>query len=221
MNKKSFVWLIPVLVLAFALAGCAEDTGSGGGGGLATLNIPGEQVWTIDTEGAYVRYDGSDPLSSSVGGAGSIIDGKLTFSVGTPSQARLVPMSTFITSINDKFKIFSDADWGSTSPNAVEFIFQPISLTKANYSPPDATPKIEEVVRYIYVDTDCTLTAARKPNVFVEGVSIPVNVSALNLSLKKGWNIINTQLTITATGATASITTGDLDSCKWILTLYL
>jgi len=225
MNKKRIIWLIPVLAMALAMSACGDSGDSGGGGGgLANLNFKDEQVWTIDPEGAYAPYTGTEALTNNAGGAGSITEGKLSFNVGTPSQSRLVPMGTFLTSINDKFKIFPDAEWNPSSPipNAMELAFSSssINLSKVNYTT-STTSTLEETVRYIYVDRDCTLKAASKPNVSVVGVSVPVTVSELNLSLKQGWNIINSQMTITATGGTASITKGNLESCKWILELLV
>jgi hypothetical protein len=217
MNKKGFTWVIPVLAIAIAISACGGDDGDGGGG-MAKLEFKSEQVWSISSTGTYSAYDSDNVLTSNAGGAGSIVGGKLTFSIETPTQSRLQPMGTFLTSIDDKFKIFSDAEWNPSSPvpNVIEFSFASPSLKKAN-NISDETSTTEQSVRYIYVDTDCTLKAPGKPNTSIAGVSVPVNVSALDLSLKKGWNIINSQMTFTSTGGTAAWAIGELESCKWII----
>jgi len=201
--------------MALVLAGCGDS--NDGGGGVKTLKYT-EQVWTTDAEGTLVAYNGTITVAHNAGGAASIADGILNLNVEKPVQTSLKPMNTFLSTINDKFKIFSGAGWdpSSPTPNAMELILT--NLNKMNSITGDDS-SIEETVRYIYVDRDCKLTAASKANVAVTGVSVPVNVSALNLSLTEGWNIIKTQMEFTSTGGTASIKIGDLSSCKWTLTI--
>jgi len=207
MNKKSFIWLIPVLVITLAMSACGGDSG---GGGAANLNFAGEQVYTKTMS----PYTGADKtLTSGAGGTGSITGGKMSFSVGTPS--RLVPMESFLVNMSDDFHIFSDAEFTGNT-NAAELSFSP-TLYKAMYS--SLLPSLPiEAVRYVYVDRDCTITAAGKT---VNYGVIPVTVSNLNLSLKQGWNAINSKIALTTTGSTVggtvNIRTGDSSSCKWIL----
>jgi hypothetical protein len=200
--------------MALIISGC-NDADSGSGGETA-LNIKNQQVWQFDAEGVLVAYDGTIPLLNNAGGTGSIANGILNFIAEKPPQTSLVPMGTFLTTIDDKFKIFSYADWGSTSPNAMELRFTSINLTKAYYYSSSDTSTIEESIRNIYVDRACTLIAPSQPSTSVTGVSGPVNVAALNLSLKEGWNKIKTRMEISPTGNTASITIGDSDNCLWI-----
>jgi hypothetical protein len=204
--------------MALAMAGCNDaDSGSGGDPSRKFK----EQVWTIGAEGVPVPFEDSVPLVDNTGGAGagSIVEGMLTYSVEKPLQASLRPMNTFLTGINDKFKIFSDAEWdpNSPTPNAMELLFT--NLSKSFTSSTD-TSYIEETVRYIYVDRNCTLKAPSKANVSVSGV--PVTVSALNLSLKEGWNTIKTHMEINKTDndGTAKIEIGDISRCKWTLTVF-
>ena len=222
--KKGFIWLIPVLVLALVLAGCdGGGTGDSGGGGIKKLEFKGEQVWSMTTEGTYVAYTGADKvLTTTAGGApATITGGKLFFNAEKPIAASLQPMNTFLTSIStlgDEFQIFSYAEWAPSSPvpNVMELVFTSEDLEKKYFNGSETLTTIERV-RYIYVDRDCILTAAGLPNTSIPGVPGPVTISALNLNLKEGWNIINGRMMLTAAGNTASITKGDLGRCIWVL----
>jgi hypothetical protein len=210
MNKKSFIWLIPVLVMALAMSSCDGDSGGGGLGD--TLTFSGEQVYTRGSGGNFTPYAGADrTFSSNAGGTGTITGGKMSITVGIPS---LVPMGTYINNIDASMgaNIFSYAEWNPADARAADLDFT-ISLAKGNYSE-SATSMTEEQVGYTYADRDCTITAAGG-NTTING--IPTAVSKINLNLKRGWNAINIKATGTMAGVTLSINTGDLSSCKWIL----
>jgi len=207
MNKKRIVWLIPVLALAFVLAGCSSDDDDGGIGD--NLSIPGEQVYNPDG----TLYTGGIPsLANNVGGSGSIKDGKMSFSVGVPNK--LNSMETFISEMDEmlRFNVFSYAEWqpGETKAIALKFT---ISLSeKADLM--NTPSKTMKRIYYIFVDRDCTVTATEISPVTYAGISVPV--SDINLRLKRGWNRVGMVLWATA-GGHLVIGTEDLDNCKWVL----
>jgi len=219
MSKKSVIWLIPVLVLALAMTSCGgddNDNGGNGDAGMPSLNFENEQVWKIEM-GNYSLYNGNNVLTSNAGGFCTIENGKMTFTVDAPNKSLLKPMGVFLTSVDDKFNIFSYAEWNSSIPipNAMELVFTP-SLKKKKSSLND-TITTEETVKYIYVDADCTLKAEKRLNVSIPDVSMPVEVLPLNLKLKQGWNPIHSVLMVSPAGGTVDYTKGDLKDGKWIL----
>jgi len=75
------------------------------------------------------------------------------------------------------------------------------------------TSSTNELIFYLYVDRDCTVTGTGKTD------STYIKASNINLKLKKGWNAINMVSQTTGGGATAAVKTGDLSSRKWVLTV--
>jgi hypothetical protein len=210
MNKKGFIWLIPILVTALAMSGCGGDDDDGGA---ANLNFSGQQVYEMDAGGNLIPYTGANqPFLSNVGISGSITSGKMSFGIGKPSA--LLSMQSVLTDPGSKLDggldILSYSSWIPTETQATVLEFFSIRLFKTNYNNASIASITKDLVFYIYVDRACTITAAGKPGNY-EGV--PVVISNLNLNLKQGWNAVKRNIT----GSTASITTVDLSSGNWVL----
>jgi len=209
MNKKRIVWLIPVLVLAFVLAGCSSDDDGGGIGD--NLSISGEQVYNSDG----TPYTGADILSlaNNVEGSGSIKGGKMSFTtIGVPNN--LKPMGTLLIEMDGilGFSILSRAEYDPDNTQAIDLKFR-INLTK-KADLMNTPSRTMEKIYYIFVDRDCTVTATGIPSITYGGISVPV--SNINLRLKRGWNPVGMVLAATGSGALV-IGTGDSSNCKWIL----
>jgi len=208
MNKKRFIWLVPVLVMALAMSVCKSDDDGGIGD---NLKFSDEQIFTADGS----RYTGDiTTFTSTAGGNGSIKGGKMSFSIGVPGG--LKPMDAFLAKMDEKigYSILSRAEYKPGNTQAADLEFT-IRLSKKTDAMSTASKTMENVY-YIYVDRDCTVTATGIPPITYEGVSVPV--TNINLSLKKGWNPVSLVLAATANG-TLVIGTGDSDTCKWILEL--
>ena len=214
MNKKRIIWLVPVLVMAFAMSACKSDDNSGGGIG-KNLSFSGELVYTKAT----TLYSGPDiPFTSNAGSSGLITgtSGKMTFSIGTPSSSRLIPIETFIMDSTSKLdgglNIMPRAEYtGGTKIIILDF--SSITLNKVLKS-----ETVEQTVLYIYVDRDCEIKASGIPPVNSGGGT--VNVSNFKLDLKRGWNAVTRMLMTTTAGRTLVIGTSDaadLKNCKWVL----
>jgi len=209
MNKKRFIWLVPVLVMAFGISACKSDDDGGGGIG-ETLNLSGD---VYNKNGS--PYTGTkDALTSNVGGSGTIRGGKLTFSIDKPTSMKSLTMLLYDMDGRFGFNVFSYAENDPGDTIAANLVFA--NLTKKIL--PTATSAMEEI-SYIWVDKDCVVKSPGTgiPPAAINGTS--VEVSKFTLKLKKGWNVIGLVVT-PAVGGTLSPTLviglGDSENCKWV-----
>jgi hypothetical protein len=206
MNEKRIIWLVPVLVMALAMSACKSDDDDG----VKKLSWSDEWVWTINASGNFEAYNGDNlPLVNTAGGAGSIVNGKMNFSIETPNQNSLVLMSTLMTG-----EIFSSATWDPTDTMAYRLTLT--GLSRGDYSL-DATSATatRKTVEYIYINKNCTINISGR---MINLDSIPTTLSNVNLSLKQGWNAINFERTTTSTlsESALSINISDPSTYKWI-----
>jgi len=202
MNKKRVIWLVPVLVMAFAMSACNSNDD---GGGSKPLSLTGD---VFNRDGSV--YTGTkDTLTSSAGGSGTIKGGKLSFSIPTPNNQK--SMATLLSDLDARFgfNVFSYAGWAPTDTRAMDLVFS--NLTKKMEVTTGAS-KTREEVNYIYVDRDCTVTADGGNTATYAGVT--ATVSKFTLDFKRGWNAFS--MLLLANG-TLVIGTGDSSNCKWIL----
>jgi len=210
MNKKRVIWLVPVLVMAFAMSACGGDDG-----GRDSLSLS-DNVYQ-DSGGTLTQYTGdSKTFTSNAGGSGLIADGKMTFELGIPNSSLLQPIESFVRDSSSKLDGGLDfmhrADFtGDTKIIILDF--SSITLNRIYKS-----ETVKQTVLYIYVDRDCVIKASGIPPVNSGGVT--VNVSNFTLDLKRGWNTVTRMSMVTTTGSTLLIgdsTSGDLKNCKWVL----
>jgi len=219
--------------------GCGDDDDDNGGGGSAfigeTLTLS-EQVWTVSWDNndnpKFEEFKGNRTgLSASfrgvdIGGSGSITNGQLSFSIGTPSELETV--QEYFGEWSDAFNNFnispSNAGIAILSIN----IGNTGSLYKEWFNYYD-----EEEVDYIYVDRDVTITGSAKTtkyecdcsncdcadwdgDCYCDGSFITRN---LNLNLKAGWNVITSKFEWNESNntETATVSAGDSSRARWIL----
>jgi hypothetical protein len=216
--------------------GSGSGGGGGGGSSVATLTLSG-QVYTEEMNYEaiisggnvykYTPYTGNKTFTSNVGGTGSIRNGQLSFSVGTPPASSLEPAKIDVNTDEGPHDIYSNAKVVPSNTQGVTLDFSNIELGKENWSMIYNTSSGSvnmnvEMVEYIYVDRDCTITATGGT---VNEGGVKYTYSNLNLNLKQGWNAVNIKMVTTNTTTTSSatgtfnFTTGDLSSCKWVIDL--
>jgi len=224
----------PGTVTAQGSSGTGSGTGGGGGGGgtggVATLNLSG-QVYTEDQDfdmGSMTMKTVRNPytgpnksFSSNVGETGSITNGKMSFSVGTPPTSSLEPFNK-----NDlrtsEYDIYRDAKITPSDTKGVGLEFtidlDRINIT-TNFSSSSVSSTVESV-SYIYYDKDCTVTATGGT---ITAQGITMTFPNLNLTYKKGWNTYYQKVTSTTSytsqSGTATIVINQTapDSCVWVL----
>ena len=220
MNKKRFIWLVPVLAMALAMSACkSDDDGDNNGGGIGdTLSFSDELVYNADMS----LYTGIDRTITALGGTGLIRGGKMTFTIGIPNS--LIPMVTLLVDMDERlgYSVFSRADYDPVTAHARDLAIT--NLSKKIYTK-TKTSITEQEIYYIYVDTDCTVTAKGIPPIEYtyhddstdDDTPVSVTVSNFTLHLKKGWNPVSKILTASSTRGTLVIGDGDSKNCKWIL----
>jgi len=220
MNKKSFIWLIPILVMVLAMSACkSDDDGDGGKSGIReTLSFTDELVYNTDLS----LYTGIDKTLTTLGGTGIIKGAKMSFSIGKPNL--MVPIVTLLGDMDERigYSVFSRTEYDPFDAHGKDLVFT--NLAK-KFDTKNATSITKEEVYYIYVDKDCTVTAKGIPSVEYtyhddstgDDTLVSVTVSNFTLNLKQGWNTVTKILTASATRGTLFIGPGDSKNCKWIL----
>jgi len=219
-----------------------SGSGSGGGGssgsgiGMSNLNLSG-QVYVerrASDKIQYEPYSGADiTLTSSmkVGGTGSLINGKLSFSVGAPPTDSLLPSNLidvgddmsyyfglYVFGVSGLADVYSNVKVQPSDTRGILFDFKELALLKVNTIIGTNSVSTEEIV-YWYVDKDCTVTANGGT---INENSMKTTASNITLKLKRGWNAIYSKQDTkgSKTGSmttTVTIKTGDSSNCKWVV----
>jgi len=207
MNKKRFIWLVPVLLMAFAISACKSDDDDGGT--RETLSWSGKQVYNTD---GTLYTGGNAAFVSSAGGSGTINGGKMSFSISTPNSQK--SMTTLLVELDVRYghNVFSYAGYDPANTQAMDLAFTNL---RKKINKTTAASITKEEIYYIYVDRDCIVTATGIPSITTDG-DIPVKVPNYTLKLKKGWNPVGMILAANTTSGTLIIGTGDSDSCEWV-----
>ncbi|MCL2411333.1 MAG: hypothetical protein FWC97_06785 [Treponema sp.] len=241
--KKRF-WLgVLALTLVFGLVfvSCDEADDNGGDGFIGgTLNLSG-QVWGWDYDGDdsydWVQFTGDRAtVTSDVGGSGSITNGQLSFSVGTPSVLGNIQQQLFIDGLvmEEWFNDFSLSP--SSARGAVIEGLRSMPGGGALHNGWASGNFFESVV-YIYVDRDVRMTGTGRTITFecnceewhsecnceewdgdcyCVGTTITRN---FDLNLTAGWNVITVIEELNPTGRieTLEITPGASPRARWTL----
>ena len=212
-TTKKFLIGIAVLAVVFSMSAC--DSGGGGGSGIGTaLNISGQQVYQMDMYGDTTAYNGDQTVNSNIGYSGKIEGGKFTFSAGTPVV--MDPVGTLLLNIGmDEMYNNPGCNPNNAQGIELELYTNAGGLSKVNASL-STNSFSQEIIAYIYVDMDCTVTGNGK-TINIEG--IPVTSSNLNLNLKAGWNAVkmNVSASMSSMSGTVKVSLGDSNSSKWVL----
>ena len=209
-NNRFYLSALTALVLLFT--SCPNP-----GGGDTTsvsfgdaLSITNQQVWIQDFNSGNFSLDDNTKFSgdlslsdNGLGGSGEIKEGLLNYSIGVPAD--LGPLALDDIQFFSESGIYTDfsvspenvlanvlnlsvtggVDSGSSGYDNAVLLYgkNSVGLDLLNMK---ITGLIDSV-SYIYVDSDAVITAAGS-SVLIEGMT--VTTGNINLSLKKGWNLI-------------------------------
>jgi len=208
-------------VIGFSMASCGNGGGGSGGNnnsnsgnnnsnpsnsgtpiiGAATLNISNEQVVEYDWDHNLTESTGNWTIDDDgIGGSGSISNGKLSYSVGTPNN---------LAGINDLCTELEWSFWGTTfsaSDPSAKYLLLELSkqnggfLEKGEFKESvkgNTYTQYDAFLYHLYVDKDVTITASEVKDsdpwtdpytgITYSGTS---TFKAVKLALKAGWNTV-------------------------------
>jgi hypothetical protein len=149
----------------------------------ATLNLTG-QVWEFSPDDdEMVHFTGSTSVSA-LGKTGTITNGQLNFSIGTPDFD-----GGFKYMLEDVFWTPSEDMKISTTEIKGNVIFGlEAEINDSFVGKGSWTDDTYEGVFFVYVDRDVTISAEEESDVWGDGVTVR---NAYNITLRRGWNAIH------------------------------
>ena len=222
-----FLGIALIAAMVFSFASCKQDGGDDGDPSPflgPTLTVSGEQVYTFDQDNVkFIEFDGNLTIADIGGVSGAIANGKLTFTIETPTSLEDISDSEFF---YDNYNGY----WGDTKcePSDTKCFTLDLHITgsseyndvgKGNVSGTDNNGW-EEDVFYIYVDRDVTITREGKTGIHIDDddeTETFWETKDFNLSLKKGWNAVCDRLSWKGTKDTETLSLGNPKNDKWIV----
>ncbi|MDR1251223.1 MAG: hypothetical protein LBK62_03550 [Treponema sp.] len=225
--KKRIVFCMfgAFLAVTLVLTGCPTEASSSspasGNLGENELELKGD-VYTQGSDLKYTKVAADHTVTSNLNGTGSITGGKLSFKIPQPAATQLTqPITDFTTGLSAQYDTVTLTPAASTAKYATlrlragtddlvnENYSQSISGTSATLTTEDNT--------YIYLSEDVTIKGKGKSFPSYAGT---MKSSDINMSLKKGWNIIYTKEEIKTSTSESSATFTMKDekhSLKWVI----
>jgi hypothetical protein len=235
-NKFNVVVITLIVILGLTIASCGEKEKSGPAFLGEELNFSSQvYVESINYQNmtiSYTRFEGDLAIDDwGFGGTGEIEDGIFSYSIGTPDGLDNLENSEWLLELIDENSIFyeeinvagnnvnSAALWGFNVTGSSDFSFLSRKRIVVNVSGNSAS-ETYEIVFYIYVDDDATISGRGKTETFEDETYIGQN---FNLELKAGWNAIFMRDFISATfepenvTITKTISLSNPSSVRWVL----
>jgi len=221
---KLFGIVALIAVIGLSMAGCNlfgdDDDGPDSHHLGTTLNLSG-QVWTWNED--WDEFTGNRTVTSTPpGGTGGITNGQLNFTIGRPTSGLESAGSLFDWtynnfgwSINVNPSYAMGASLRLNTPNGF------LNRGNETYTGTEISgTAIEELVEYIFVDRDVTISAARLQGSWSEdGETWTYDARAFYITLREGWNALHWRFEgqWTATGGSETITLSAASPGRWIL----
>lgn len=217
------LWLVCCIMF---WVGCSDNgndgKGENGGGGTGhigeNLHLSG-QVWVFYWEAEERVYGQfTETLAiSSFGVNGTVADGQLSFTIGTPNSSQLINVSEWIENgYGFWFESITASDNATMMAELRYFdITDNKQLYRSHYWRDSENSQVDQMVSYIYVDRDVSIIGKGKShNTYWLG---NYTTKDFTLNLKKGWNVINGKEEGCEDGTTVLFSEGDVINARWIL----
>jgi len=234
---KLFGIIALIAAIGFSLAGCPTDgggSGGGGGGGGGSdgggaaftgekLEFSGQvylENWNSSgTSVNYANFTGNMDIIDYYGGTGEIKNGKLNYTIESPSGDV----------INFQSEFWGYENVAASKPNIHGVVIDKLNvgnpayrgLARRSYKISGNSDTLEEVT-YVYVDDDVTITGTGKTESGTDfGYSYSMKTNNFSVSLKKGWNAV--YIKTVGTDTSSSYTSNETLSLgnpalRWVLT---
>ena len=215
--RKVFGIIALIAVIGFLATACPEDDNGGGPTFLGDkLELSGQVYlakWNDDyTSLSYQDFSGNLAIDDNYGGSGEIKNGKLSYSIGVPTNLQTLDFTDEYNYDGESYNNFSVSKsnvkgliiWLSVDSNDYYGVYK--GNTAYNVQTSSSSRTIESV-NYVYVEEDVTVSGSGKTDTgsdTYDGVSETWKSTTgnLNLAFKKGWNAVygKTEISQTFTG---------------------
>ena len=192
---KRFSKILGIIVAAgllFSITACENndnDPGLSAGATLGnTLRLFGqvqEPIFSMTV--SFSKFNGSLDINFPSGGSGDIKGGILELQIGTPPAGDLSPISTFL------YKFSQHNNVTASNNSARGFIIETLTTIDGRYflHRGNFTRNRSDIVMFVYVDGNVTITGTGRREQFTEGNETYINISNnFSLQLTTGWNAI-------------------------------
>jgi len=238
--KNTIALITLAVVIGFSMVSC--DGGVGGMSGEGTLNLSGRVYYQepepTETVFTYKPYNGKDlTVTHYLGGNGKIENGNFSYSIGTPSPPDLLDFEIMFNRFDNVTSSVDNVMGSEISDFWVDFWYVE-KLSRVSNIGKSSFSQTSEDVKYLYVDSDVTVTGKGKkvgPVTDTRGGVVYTETRItkdFRLELKEGWNSIYTRRdesgTFTGTFEAPTSITGTITytvalknpSLKWVLGPY-
>jgi hypothetical protein len=247
MKNVKNLFLIGLAVLAISLAGCPTDGDDSSSPSPSTgLDLPAINEQTtgrdeIRVSNAVLKGSAAGVSlaknDSAEGYSFSVADGKLSFSLSTPSNPVVGKDDDYINR-----NLVGGQGWGTWDtqdagfmgtfvPDDAKFSIpsfydtvdgQDYYLWRFKEDTDKTTYYISSTINYVYVDKDCTITRDEKNWIGTDedGETWPFRYNAVNLSLKKGWNLVQIDNNTTRELGTYTVVKIASQDVPWYIRTY-
>jgi len=209
--KISFYGILAVLAFALVLGACPDDPEKAPD--RSTLKLSG-QVYIQSTDFFTLlfnpdkineKFNGNLSISDDgLGGTGEIKNGQLNYSIGVPLNLSPINEDGSLDYLKERYKSlkFSSEDVNAngvvlevTGSEEYSGLLKYLLDINFDLSKLNITITIK-TVNYVYVDKDLNITADADSFEYNDyGFPISLTTEKINLSLKKGWNALYSEIT--------------------------
>ena len=231
--KVPLVIIALVAVIGFSFAACGGDSGGGGDDPSPylgdTVTISGEQVYMWNESEKLIKFEDNLTIKDTGGGKGAIANGKLTFTIGTPPVGVLKNIKDiFNWGLEDEDEYYFDGYYNNIKyePSDAQCFLLRLNISgSSDYSYVDRGDVSgsdkkgwEEIVDYVYVDKDVTITGKGTTGSHGNGDDeSDWTTKDFNLPLKKGWNAMYWKSSWEGTTETETMSLRNPKNSKWFL----
>jgi len=230
-TKKMCLLCVVFICCGFVFTQCNKDKDASGNSSISSINAKVENGsdYNFDNVKAVMYY--GDSGDEYVVGQSKYTSG--SFTIGLPETVDKMYLSPLVETDDDEVSL----DWVTISDKTVmgnginiegyqsgsyigDFYYGSASQnsTATNFS------MIVIEGAFVYVEKEVTMTGSTTETDVVDGIRVPMNSSA-NVTLKKGWNIVYTTMSIsmkansngdiTSMSGTTSLTSKNPGGLKW------
>jgi hypothetical protein len=218
---KFFGIIALVAIMVLSMAACDPEGKVDNASGIDTLNLSG-RVYLQEQEN-YSDFGQSVAIISSNGRTGSVTNGNLSYSIGTPTSLWQLNSNSF--GLSSNYDVSLSATVRGYRLSGLSLVNADGYIRKEEFTRINSLNIHDESVSYVYVENDVTLNGTGGTQTNGNTTNIYRN---FNLALKAGWNAIYKKREYSGTNTNGSLTiiiteTVSLKNpaLRWVLSDYI